>query len=327
MGTQRVKENTMHRNRSSSAATSRVRIAACAIALVAAPLLLLRAHAQEGATGALDRARGQGRLTIGYRTDAPPFSHTDESGKAAGYSVALCQQIADAAKGEPGLAGMRVAWVPVTVGDRFRDVQQRRIDLLCGAETVTVARRAEVSFSIPIFPGGIGALVRADASARLRETLSGRGQAYRPTWRASVSQVLRARAFSAVEGTTSDKWLTERIRDLAVTADISRVDGYGAGVRSVLERRSDAFFGERAVLLDAAKRHASARDLIVIDRLFTYEPLALALGRGDEDFRLLVDRVLSRLYESGGIGGLYTEWFGEPDEATLTFFRWNALPQ
>ena len=65
----------------------------------------------------------------------------------------------------------------------------------------------------------------------------------------------------------------------------------------------------------------------MLDRLFTYEPLALALPRGDEDFRLLVDRALSAIYRSGEIGDLYAGWFGEPDEAALTFFRLHTLPE
>jgi ABC-type amino acid transport substrate-binding protein len=307
----------------------------CAIALLgAAPLMLAQKPAapaapptSAAAAGTLARIRDAGRIKIGYRTDARPFSYRDESGQAAGYTVTLCQQIADAAKGEPGLSSLTAEWVPVTVDDRFQALTQGQIDLLCGAETVTLARRSEVSFSIPIFPGGIGVLVRTDAPARLREVLSGRGQPYRPIWRASAAQVLQARAFTAIEGTTSEKWLTERIKELQVIAGISRVSGYDEGIQGVLDRRSDAFFAERAVLLDATRRHAAARDLVVLDRLFTYEPLALAFGRGDEDFRLLVDRTLSRLYGSGGMGGLYTKWFGEPDSSTLSFFRWNTLPE
>jgi putrescine:ornithine antiporter len=298
--------------------------------LVAAPLVRAQkppapAPALAPAT-TLDQIRDLGRLRLGYRTDARPFSYRDESNQAAGYSVVLCQRIADAVKGEPGLAGVTVEWVPVTVDDRFRAIQQGQVDLLCGAETVTVARRAEVSFSIPIFPGGIGALVRSDAPARLREVLTGRGQTYRPTWRASAERILRSRGFSAVAGTTSEKWLTQRIKDLQVIADVSSVGSHDAGLQAVLDRRSDAFFGERAVLLDAARRHPAARDLMVIDRLFTYEPLALALRRGDESFRLLVDRTLSRFYASGEMGDLYAKWFGEPDESALAFFRWNTLP-
>jgi ABC-type amino acid transport substrate-binding protein len=275
--------------------------------------------------GILDRIRESGRLRLGYRADARPFSFRDESGQPAGYSIALCQAVADALKGEPGLAAVAVEWVPVSFDDRMRRLQQGEIHVLCGADTVTLDRRREVAFSIPIFPGGTGALIRADAPARLREVLSGRGQVFRPTWRASAAQVLQARAFTAVASTTAETWLRERIKDLNVIAEVAPVDSYETGIRRVLDRGSDVLFGERAILLDAAQRHPSARDLAVVDRLFTYEPLALTFGRGDEDFRLLVDRALSRLYGSGQLGALYTKWFGEPDESAITFFRWNTL--
>jgi ABC-type amino acid transport substrate-binding protein len=313
----------------------RATVFAAAVAMfAAAPLVLAQkptapqaAPPAAATVGTIGHLRDTGRIRLGYRSDARPFSYTDESGQPAGYSVALCRRVAEAAKADAGAAGLKLEWVPVTLENRFRALQQGQVDLVCGAETVTLARRAEVSFSIPIFPGGIGALVRADAPARLREVLAGHGQAYRPTWRASATQVLQARAFSAVAGTTGEKWLGERIRDLQVITDLSRVPSYDAGIQAVLDRRSDAFFAERAVLLDAAKRHAGARDLIVIDRFFTYEPLALACAPGDEELRLLVDRALSRLYASGEFGDLYTTWFGEPDANTLAFFRWNTLPE
>jgi len=125
-----------------------------------------------------------------------------------------------------------------------------------------------------------------------------------------------------VAGTTAETWLNQRRADLKVESKVAPVAGYEAGVQAVLDRQANAFFAERAVLLDAARR---GRNLTVIDRLFTYEPIALTMARGDEDFRLLVDRALSHLYGSAGFGAMYTRWFGEPDEAALTFFRWNAL--
>ncbi|MGE5813747.1 MAG: amino acid ABC transporter substrate-binding protein, partial [Acidobacteriota bacterium] len=272
-------------------------------ALLASPLLLAQGSPSPG--GTLDRIRAAGRLKLGYRSEARPFAYKDEAGQPAGYSVAVCRLIADAVKAEPGLSGTSVEWVPVTSGDRFSALRQGQIDLLCGAETETLTRRADAAFSIPVYPGGIGALVRADAPIRLRDFLAGRGQTFRPTWRPTATQVLQARAFSAIQGTTADNWLTARIRDLQVIADVSRVTSYNAGIQGVLDRKADVFFAERAVLLDTARRHMAARDLLVIDRLFTYEPLALAMAPGDERFRLLADRTLSRLYSSGEIHGLY----------------------
>jgi ABC-type amino acid transport substrate-binding protein len=145
-------------------------------------------------------------------------------------------------------------------------------------------------------------------------------------WRASAVQALQSRAFVAVSGTTTESWLTERARELQIITNVSTVSSYDAGLQRVVDRTADALFGERAVLLDAAKRHARAGDLVVVDRLFTYEPLALAFPRGDEELRLLVDRSLSRFYGSGELAALYTHWFGEPDATALAFFRWNTLP-
>jgi ABC-type amino acid transport substrate-binding protein len=303
----------------------RVAIGVCAV-IVLASMPWTRAH-DMATSGTLSRIRDAGRIKFGYRVDARPFSYKNDSGQAAGYSAALCLKVADGVKADLHLPNLSVEWVPVGLEDRFRAVQQGQIDLLCGADTTTLRRRGDVSFSIPIFPGGIGALTRADAPIRLRNVLAGRGQTFHPSWRASAAQALQSKAFTAVAGTTTEQWLSDRVKELQVIADVSTVSSYAAGISQLLDRRSDVLFGERAILIDAARHHPAARDLAVVERLFTYEPLAFAVARGDEDFRLAVDRALSRFYRSGGITGVYTDAFGEPDENVITFFRWNALPE
>jgi polar amino acid transport system substrate-binding protein len=104
------------------------------------------------------------------------------------------------------------------------------------------------------------------------------------------------------------------------------VPDYAAGVKMVLDRRAVGLFGDRPVLLDAAKRGPGAGELLVIQRTFTREPLALALRRGDDAFRLLVDRSLSRLFRSKDFGTLFATYFGAPDAGTLEFFQSAALP-
>jgi putrescine:ornithine antiporter len=298
-----------------------------AAASVLAIALVLFGAAAPARAGTLDRVRSDGKLTIGYRADARPFSYQDESGRPAGYSIALCEKVVDAVKAELGSASLATEYVAVASDDRFRAVKERRIDLLCAEATATLARRRDVAFSLPIFPSGIGALLRADSPTRLREVLEGRPPPYRPLWRASPVQVLQQRVFSAISGTTAEAWLAERKGSLKITSEVVPVDGYEAGIERVLSRKSDVFFGDRPILLDAAKRNASTDDLVVLERLFTYEPLALALERGDEDFRLLVDRTLSGLYQSGEIEDLYASWFGEPDPNALSFFRLSTLPE
>ena len=312
----------MQRGRSVGVRQHRVAGVACAIAVLAAPLLFGQ-QTRDRQSDLFDRIRGGGALRLGFRTDARPFAYTGATGRPEGYSVSLCERIAVAVKREFGLGSLPLEWVPLAVDSRFQTLAQGKIDIICGAETETLARREEASFSIPIFPGGIGVLVRGD-DVRLKDVLSGR-QSSQPIWRAAATRALQARAFSIVEATTTETWLPARMRELDIIADVTRVKAYDEGVHAVMERRSDAFFGERAILLDAARRYAYTGNLVVLDRQFTYERLALAIRRGDDPFRLVVDRALSQLYISGEIVPLYAGSFGEPDANALAFFQWNTL--
>jgi putrescine:ornithine antiporter len=303
-----------------------VAVAAFAIVFLAA-LLPPTAEAATGPTGTLDRVKQSGKLTLGYRSDARPFAYRDEAGNASGYSVYLCEKVAQQVKTDLGLATLKVEWVPVTIESRYGALQQGSIDLLCGAETATLARRKEAAFSIPIFPGGVGAILRSDSSSRLRQILMKGKAAFRPLWRASPAQILEQQTFSAIPGTTSESWMAGRIDKLHLTVKVVPVNSYDAGIQRVLDRSTNVFFGDRAILLDAAKRSPSARDLIVLERRFTLEPLALALQRGDEDFRLVVDRALSRQFWAEDFGDLYAKWFGKADEDALLIFQLSALPE
>jgi putrescine:ornithine antiporter len=275
--------------------------------------------------GTLARIQKTGILKLGYRADARPFSYRDQAGKPTGYSVELCQTLGEAVNGELSRP-VKVEWVEVSVQDQLRAVQEHEIDVLCGAQTVTLERRKQVDFSTPIFPGGVGVLVRSDAPRRLKNILAGKARDYNPTWRAVALNILREQVFATISGTTAEQWVKQRGKELEVQSRISPVPNYEAGIQTVLDRKGSAFFAERAILLDAARRHPESKSLTVLDRLFTYEPLALTISRGDEDFRLLVDRTLSRFYDSPAFPETYERWFGEPDDTAKNFYRWNVLP-
>jgi polar amino acid transport system substrate-binding protein len=65
---------------------------------------------------------------------------------------------------------------------------------------------------------------------------------------------------------------------------------------------------------------------MLLPRRFTDESLALSLRRGDEDFRLAVDRALSHAFSAAEFRGAYAKWFGDPDAHTTAFFRMSSLP-
>lgn len=293
--------------------------------LPAQPAVQEAAAAPEPARGTLDRVRVSGKLNVAYRSDSRPLAYRDETGKAAGYTVELCRRVADAVKAELHLGSLDVNWIPVTGAAGVGEVARARADLLC-ADLATLAAREHISFSIPVFPAGVGAVVRTDAPERLRDVLAGTKPQARPLWRGSTA-ALDQRTFAVVEGGPVAAWLAGRIDMFKVVAKVANVGSVEDGVQRVLDGKADVFFGERTVLLDATSRSSGADDLKVIERQFSVEPIAIGLARGDEELRLLVDRALSRLFRSEDFGTLYAQWFGTPEQNAFVFLRGNALPE
>jgi putrescine:ornithine antiporter len=300
--------------------------AACAIALVVqAP----RAQAQTPAgttASAQERIKQSGRIKLGYYPDAHPFSFRDASGAAQGYSVALCERVAEAVKEEFGLSAIGIDWVAVAPSDAMQAIQQGQVDILCGSDRETLSGRKFADYSIPVFPGGIGAVVRADAPTRLREILLGQ-RSTNPNWRASSGQLVQAQTFVVARGSTAESVLQSRLNEFNLTAKIVPVSDYQSGIDMLLQGGASVFFGDRAVLREAVARSSAPSNLVEIDRFYTYEPVALMLARGDDALRLVVDRTLSRAYASGDFKTVYAKWFGDPSAAVLTFFKWNTLQE
>jgi ABC-type amino acid transport substrate-binding protein len=68
---------------------------------------------------------------------------------------------------------------------------------------------------------------------------------------------------------------------------------------------------------------------MLADNYLTVEPYALALPRGDEDFRLAVDRALSHIYRDGEIAAIFSQTFGgkaKPSGIIETLYVIAALP-
>jgi polar amino acid transport system substrate-binding protein len=300
----------------------RMRLASPAVAIVV--FGLLGAVSASGAT--LDRIRESGHLRLGYLADARPFSSRAESGAAEGYAVELCQKVAEQVKADLHLTDLAVDWVQVSPDDRLREVQAGGIDLLCAPMSATLGRRQDVSFSIPVFASGVRAALRADAAAALREALSETPRE-RPVWRGSpAAKLLEKKSFAVVSGTTTESWLASRLDSFQIDAKTVPVPDFRTGLQQLTEGKVDVLFGDRSAMLGAMDADTN-RKVTVLDRLLTHEPLALPLARGDDDFRLAVDRALAALFASADFPELYRRSFGDFDDGTRTFFQWITPPQ
>jgi polar amino acid transport system substrate-binding protein/glutamate/aspartate transport system substrate-binding protein len=238
----------------------------------------------------LDRIRDTGTFKIGYREDAAPFSFRNTFGEPAGFSVELCRLVAAEARAALGLDEVAIEYVAVGTEDRFQAVQEGRIDILCGATTVTLSRRELVDFSLFTFLDGAAVLLRADGP----EDLLG----------------LAGQRIGVREATTTEQALRETLAELGLDAEVVTVASHEDGLARLEAGDIAAYFGDQAILMFLATGSEAPENLKLSEEQLTFEPYALALARGDSDFRLLVDRTLARIYRSGTIDQLFTNAFG-----------------
>src|SRR6476469_9610581 len=131
--------------------------------LAALCLLPTIAFAQMAAApfeGRLKQIQETKTISVGYRTDALPFSFEDTDKKPAGYTVDLCRGVIAVIERQIGVSPLQVKWVPVTTQSRFSAIASGQADMECGASTVTLGRMKEVAFSNLTFLDGTGLLLR-----------------------------------------------------------------------------------------------------------------------------------------------------------------------
>jgi polar amino acid transport system substrate-binding protein len=288
--------------------------------LLAASSLLASTPSPAGPT--LNQIKQTGHIKLGYVGDALPFSFRASSGPD-GYAIALCEHVADSLEKQFALQKLTRDWTLIAADRALRQTEARAIDLLCAPTSVSLRRRERVSFSLPIFAGGNRAVIRADASSTLREGLA-KQRISKGAWRGTpAANLLEKTSFAAMKGTTTAKWLEEQRNAYDFATNIQFVGDYRAGLRRVVDGKVDVFFGERSLILGAlgTEEAATRQNLVVVERMFTQEALALAMPRGDDEFRVAVDRALSQLYASEGFKALYTKWCGAVDPPTEMFFQ------
>ncbi len=263
---------------------------------------VLACVALPAAADTLQKIKDSGSISLGVRQDAKPFSFIDGQGQAAGYSVQVCQAVAKSIQQSLGLAQLTIDYKLVTAENRFKLLQDGAVDLDCGVTTYSLSRLADVDFSLLIFATGIDLMVRRDADIAGLADVGGK-------------------TIGVLSGTTAEADLKELLGASGITANITKLPSYNDMLASLETDAVQALFGDRALLLEARSRALDPQHLKVLLAKYTYEPYALALRRGDNDFRQAVDTALAKLYRTAQIAKIYEVWFGplvdDPEAAEL----------
>ena len=261
--------------------------------------------------GTLKKIKDRKSIVLGHRESSWPFSFVDDGGKPAGYSVDLCVKAAEAIGAQLNVPNLPVKWVKVTPEDRIKAVADGAVDLECGSTTATLARSEQVDFTITTFVDG-GSLLATDSSG--------------------VESVkdLAGKRVAIVRGTTTDTALSAALKQYVISPQMVTVKDHAEGLAALESGAADAYASDRVILIGLGRRSAQRAKLTLSPQLYSYEPYGLMLRRGDADFRLAVNRALSRVFRSDDIVRLYEKWFGDmgkPSAALILMYAISAIPE
>jgi polar amino acid transport system substrate-binding protein/glutamate/aspartate transport system substrate-binding protein len=257
----------------------------------------------------LDLIRESKSIRIAYREDAPPFSYKREDGQPAGFMVDLCRVVAQHIAQQLKVADLKLVYVPVTAAERFDAIKRARADLLCEATTATLARRELVDFSLPTFVDGVSLMIRVGGPDNLK--------------------AMAGRKIGVLGGTTAEAALRSTLRRDAVDAEVVPMSTHREGIARLDDDKIVAYFADRAILTYLVRDSKAPAELRLGEQYLTVEPYALAVPRGEGEFRLAVDRALSQIYRSGEIIALFRGAFGadvQPSEILKSLYVIASLP-
>ena len=251
--------------------------------LLAAPLPSL------AQSGALERIRQSGVITLGYIEGGAPFSFRGTDGQPQGFTVDLCRQVAIGIRAQLKLDKMETRWVALTIQERLEAVRARRVDVECSTTTWTLSRQAQVDFSLITFVDGGSILSKKDSKyARLLD--------------------FDGKRVAVITGTTTESVLREALAQRLMKTELAAVKTRAEGLKLLDAGKVDGFASDRTTLIGLIVSGDAPTTYRLLEEDFSVEPYALAIPRDDHEFRLAVNRALARVYRSGDIAGIYDRW-------------------
>lgn len=268
------------------------------------------AHSQK-LDGRLKKIADTKTISIAYRSDASPFSFTDDKQQVVGFSIDLCKRVVNSIERQIKVQGLQVKWLPVTVQTRFDAVAKGQADMECGSSTVTLSRLKRVDFSSYIFVESTGLLVKAASGVRSLSDLSGK-------------------SIAVVSGTTNERAVKAQLARRELNATVlpfaTRDEAFGA----LEDGKADAFASDKLLLVGVGNKARDSKSLLLLPDELSFEPYGIVLPRGDADFRLAVNAGLSHLYSSGEITEIFGRWFrqfGEPGPVIKVMYLLGSIPE
>jgi glutamate/aspartate transport system substrate-binding protein len=256
-------------------------------------LLTGNSGAADDLTGTLKKIREAGAVSVGHRESSIPFSYYDDQNAVVGYSQDLVMLVVDAIKKKLNLPNLQVKLIPVTSQNRIPLVQNGTIDIESGSTTNNLERQQQVAFSDSMFIVGTRLLVKKDSGIQDFPDLKGK------------NVVVTA-------GTTSERLIRALNEKEGMKMNIISAKDHGESFLTLQSGRAVAFMLDDALLAGERAKARKPGDWVIVGTPQSKEAYGMMMGKGDAQFKTLVDETIAKAETSGEAAKLYQKWFQSP---------------
>jgi glutamate/aspartate transport system substrate-binding protein len=242
--------------------------------------------------GTLKKIKESGTLVIGRSEDSVPFSFTGPDGQPQGYSIELCQRIAEGVRQELKLEKLEIKYVTIIGTTLIPLLVNGTVDIVCSTTTVNLRRQTQVDFLYTTFITGNRLLVKKASGIKEVEDLAGKP--------VSVNQ-----------GTQNEKILKALDAEKHLGIRFIDTKDQPQGWLALETDRAVSHVTDEVIEFGLISKARNPDDYEVVGRMLSFDPYSMVVRRDDSAFRLVGNKVLVGLFRSGEINQIYEKWMSK----------------
>jgi polar amino acid transport system substrate-binding protein len=233
----------------------------------------------------MDRIISRGELRVGVSGDMPPMNLLTKEEKIIGLDVDVATMISEA-------MGVKLNVQKMEFSSLLPALESGSIDMIISNMTMTPDRNLKVAFVGPYFDSGKAFLTKRSSIAQAKGLPDINSPQY---------------TFVALNGSTS----AEVIRKGAPQAKLVTAGTQNEAIQMVIDGRADGMIADYPICVVAVLRNPSA-GLVSVVAPITYEPIGIAVPKGDPHLLNWLGNFLNSLGKAGYFEVLKEKWFANP---------------
>src|SRR6478672_4592102 len=232
-------------------------------------------------TRTLKRTVKRGEVLCGVNKGLPGFSIPDDKGNWSGFDVDFCRAIAAAIFDDP----KKAKFIPLDASERFKELQNRKVDILSRNSTWSMARETNYDLYFPAvaYYDGEGFMVprarNLDSALELNNS--------KICVQAQTTTELNLADYFRVNNMKYEAVKFDKLDDVIKAYDSGKCDTFTADVSQLYALRANL---------------AKAGDHVILPDVISKEPLAPVVRQRDDDWMMIVKWTLYAMINAEELG-------------------------